>query len=74
MNIWDRASKKGTAKCDKHCDVRTSEKRLYFECARYFWDRPRGVPALESVKSVIFAIVPRATGFDVFVILRVTTN
>ena len=52
MDVSVRATMKGAAKCDKHCELQNSVSRQGLEHILCFWDIPKSMPA-----SVSFCIV-----------------
>jgi hypothetical protein len=49
-----RATMKGAAKCDKHCELQNSVSRQGLEHTLCFWDIPKSMPA--SVFLLIVAV------------------
>ena len=45
MDVSVRATMKGAAKCDKHCELQNSVNRQGLERILYFWDIPESMPA-----------------------------
>ena len=52
MNVSVRATMKGAAKCDKHCELQNSVSRQGPERILCFWDNPKSMPAL------VFVVIP----------------
>ena len=48
MNVSVRATMKGAAKCDKHCELQISVNRQGLERILCFWDIPESMPASVS--------------------------
>ena len=48
MNVSVRATMKGAAKCDKHCELQNSVSQERLERILYFWDIPESMCALAS--------------------------
>ena len=49
MNVSVRATMKGAAKCDKHCELQNSVNRQGLERILCFWDIPESMPASVSM-------------------------
>ena len=45
MDVSVRATMKGAAKCDKHCELQNSVSRQGLEHMLCFWDIPKSMPA-----------------------------
>ena len=52
MDVSVRATMKGAAKCDKHCELQNSVSRQGPERILCFWDNPKSMPAL------VFVVIP----------------
>ena len=49
MDVSVRATMKGAAKCDKHCELQNSVSRQGLEHILCFWDIPKSMPASVSI-------------------------
>ena len=49
MDVSVRATMKGAAKCDKHCELQNSVSRQGLEHTLCFWDIPKSMPASVSL-------------------------
>ena len=49
MDVSVRATMKGAAKCDKHCELQNSVSRQGLEHILCFWDIPKSMPASVSL-------------------------
>ena len=49
MDVSVRATMKGAAKCDKHCELQNSVSRQRLEHVLCFWDIPKSMPASVSL-------------------------
>ena len=49
MDVLACASRKGAAKCDKHCELQNSVSRQGLEHILCFWDIPKSMPASVSL-------------------------
>ena len=49
MDVSVRATMKGAAKCDKHCELQNSVSRQILEHILCFWDIPKSMPASVSL-------------------------